>query len=77
MDTITEEHKTKIDKYLEGIYNLSPTANEPYFSWHACGCCGSILGGDRYEFIGKLGKTHDSEIIELSCCVDCYGYLFT
>ena len=77
MNTITKEHKAKIDKYLEGIYNLSPTFAEPYFSWSACECCGSILGGDRYDFIGKLGKTHNSEIIELSCCVDCFGYLFT
>lgn len=77
MDTITIEHKAKIDEYLEGIYNLSPVAKEPYFSWSVCECCGSTLGGDRYEFTGIVGKIHSSERIELSCCVDCFGYLFT
>ena len=77
METITKEHIAKINTYLEGIYNLSPTAAESYFSWYPCKCCGNTLGGDRYDFIGRMGKAHDSEIIELSCCVDCFGYLFT
>lgn len=47
MDTITQEYKAKIDKYLKGIYNLSPTARESYFSWSVCECCCSTLGGDR------------------------------
>ena len=77
METITKEHKAKIDKYLEGIYNLSPTAAESYFSWSPCECCGSPLGGNRYDFVGRLGKKHNAEIVKLSCCVDCFGYLFT
>ncbi len=70
----------KINKYLEGIYNLSPVTNktqEPYFSSKPCECCSSTLGGNRYDFVGKLGKNHDADKIELSCCVDCYTYLFT
>ena len=66
-----------IDLYLEGIYNLSPLPKESYFNWQPCECCGSGLGGDRYDFIGKLGQLHDSEIVEMSCCVDCFEYLFT
>jgi hypothetical protein len=77
MDTITKEHKAKINKYLDGIYNLSPTASESYFSWSSCECCGSTLGGNRYDFTGTVGKAHNNERIELSCCVDCFGYLFT
>lgn len=76
MESITEEHKAKIDRYLAGIYNLSPTSKEPHFSRCSSECCGSTLGGDRYDFTGRLGKKHDAEIIELSCCVDCFGYLF-
>lgn len=78
METITKEHQAKINKYLEGIYNLSPTAKEPYFSWSPCECCGSPLGGDRYDFLGRIFEGNDlKEVIELSCCVDCFGYLFT
>lgn len=74
---ITEEHKARIDGYLKGIYNLSPASEEPYFSRYPCECCNSSLGGDRYDFVGRLGKRHDAEITELSCCTDCFGYLFT
>lgn len=80
---VTKKHKAKIDKYLVGIYNLSPAAKEPYFSWSPCECCGSALGGDRYDFVGITGTkgtsgiVHLGEKIELSCCVDCFGYLFT
>ena len=74
---ITKEHKDKIEKYLEGIYNLSPNATGSYFSWSPCECCGSILGGDRFDFTGRVGKKHTDQTIQLSCCVDCFEYLFT
>lgn len=73
---MTKEQKEKLEKYLDGIYYLSPNATLPYFSSHPCECCGSSLGGNRYDFIGKLGKKHNAEIIELSCCKDCFNYLF-
>jgi len=73
----TKERKKKIERYLEGVFNLSPAAKEPHFSSADCECCGDSLGGGRYDFVGRLGKKHDAEIIELSCCADCFGYLFT
>lgn len=64
-------------KYLEGIYNLTPKAAEPYFSKTPCPCCGSTLAGERYEFTGTIGKKHTNERAEFICCIDCFEYLFT
>ncbi len=80
-----EERKSRIETYLIGIYNLSPEAKEPYFSKASCECCKSTLAGDRYEFTGRVGIEHKDgsgnvnlkEEVELSCCVDCYTWLFT
>lgn len=77
-----EEYKRRIDVYLEGIYNLSPAAKKPYFSKAPCEYCKSELAGERYEFtgqvsIGMLENDVKKEIVELTCCVDCFEYLFS
>ena len=71
------DKKVKIDKYLQGIYNLSPvTDKKPFFSKTDCPCCGDELKGDRYTFTGIVGKFCTGEKIELVCCIDCYVWLF-
>ena len=47
--------------------------DEPSFSWRACECCGSHLGGDRYHAI-SFNHTTD-EIYEYEICVDCLHYV--
>lgn len=74
---LNADRQEKLYEYLMGIYNLSPAAKEPYFSWSPCECCKSQLAGERYEFIGIVGKKHDGERVEIACCVDCFGYLFS
>ncbi len=73
----TAKHQKQIKRLLEGIYNLSPKASEPYFGKTSCNCCGSDIAGDRYELTGTLGLPHTSRRVELSCCRDCYLYFFT
>jgi hypothetical protein len=54
-----EEYQSYVDSVgfffeREGIHNLSQVDSneEAYFSWSACECCGSNLGGDRYHCNG-------------------------
>lgn len=70
------ERQKRIYWHLVGIYNFSPKATEPYFSKTSCECCKSTFGGERYEFTGIVGKAHDGELVEITCCVDCFMYLF-
>lgn len=50
-------------------------AEEPHFSWHACDCCGSDLGGDRHPAHG-IAKINDREtLVHLDVCTDCLCYL--
>ena len=70
------ERKTKIDRYLKGIYNLSPKGSQPYFGKDPCECCGYAMGGLRHKFTGTMGKKHTADIKEFSCCIDCFEYLF-
>jgi len=46
-------------------------AEEPHFSWRACDCCGSALGGDRHPAHGWRGDSLE----HLSVCTDCLYYL--
>lgn len=62
---------------LQGIYNLAPLPKESYFSDFPCDCCKSSLAGDRYGALGTLGKKHNTERVDLICCVDCYMWLFS
>ena len=74
----TTEFIADVKKGLAGLYNLSPgTTIGPYFSWSSCECCGSRLGGDRYDIIAIRGKKHTDPKETLSVCVDCFVYLFT
>ena len=73
LDSAAKKH---VLEYLEGIVCLSPAVDaEPYFSWSPCECCGSCLGGDRYDLTGRLDSV-TGDFIEVSCCVDCYSFLF-
>ena len=47
-------------------------AEEPYFSWHPCDCCGSRLGGNREHATGYNPET--GEIQEYEICTDCVYY---
>ncbi len=73
------EYERSVAKFFEneGIDNLTTISDEsgntePYFSWSSCECCGSHLGGDRYDCNGYNPKT--GEIYEYSVCVDCMYY---
>ena len=57
---------------LKTAYDAGKIVEEPWFSWHACECCGSSLGGDRYE---AHGLDADNEIVHFEVCVDCLLYL--
>ncbi len=43
------------------------------FSWSACDCCGSSLGGDRFKACHYNPET--KETIDLEICVDCLMYI--
>ncbi len=47
-------------------------ADEPFFSWSPCDCCGSSLGGDREHATG-WNPTEES-VQEYTICVDCVYY---
>lgn len=47
-------------------------ADEPHFSWHACECCGSTLGGDRHP---AHGLDANGDLIHFEVCTDCLYYL--
>lgn len=56
----------------EGGRNAEHTTNEPYFSWRACECCGSHLGGNREECVGYNRAIDD--VLEFEVCSDCVHY---
>lgn len=47
-------------------------AEEAHFSYSACDCCGSTLGGDRHP---AHGRDKDNQIVHFSVCVDCLYYI--
>ena len=47
-------------------------AGEPHFSWSACECCGSGLGGDRYQ---AHGRDSNGDLVHFEVCVDCLYYI--
>jgi hypothetical protein len=53
-------------------YEAGKVADEGGFSWHACECCGSHLGGNRYA---AHGLDADGELVHFSICADCLCYL--
>ena len=61
----------------EGITNLTQISDsdgycEPSFSSWPCDCCGTTLGGDRYNADGYNPKT--KEVAEYEVCPDCIYY---
>lgn len=51
-------------------------AGEPSFSWCACECCGSSLGGDRHPAHGVISDaTKTGQILHFLVCSDCLYYL--
>lgn len=47
-------------------------ADEPYFTWSACECCGRSLGGNREHATGYHRRHND--IREYEICTDCAYY---
>lgn len=47
---------------------------EPYFSWQPCDCCGSSLGGDRYDCNGYNPTTKEIQD-GYSVCTNCLYYI--
>jgi hypothetical protein len=56
---------------------------EPFFSWSACECCGSQLGGNRetYRFVAEnpagnyASLSNPDTSFEADICTDCVYYL--
>ena len=46
--------------------------DEGGFSWAACECCGSLLGGNRYS---AHGFDKDGGVVHLAICEDCLCFL--
>lgn len=64
----------------EGVNNLSVKTDpetgeteEPYFSASQCDCCGSTLGGDRYNCDGFNPETKEVQD-GYEVCTDCVYY---
>ena len=75
-----KQYENKVADFFnkEGINNLTGTSDEngnvePYFSWHRCDCCGSSLGGDRYDCNGYNPTTKETQS-EYTVCSDCVYY---
>jgi len=49
-------------------YEDGVTDAEPFFSWSACECCGSQLGGNREVM---HGVREDDSLVHLHVCIDC------
>lgn len=47
-------------------------AEEPSFSWSACDCCGSTLGGNRHP---AHGRDKNGDLMHLEVCQDCLYYI--
>jgi hypothetical protein len=45
---------------------------EPWFSWHACKCCGCALGGMR-EYL--FGQDVNNAVVQFTICEDCVYYV--
>lgn len=67
---------------FNAAYEAGDIPAEAHFSWHACGICGSTLGGDREEWHAisaedmrkPAGKAR--RILHFDdACVDCIMYL--
>lgn len=68
------QYEKRVAKFFadEGIDCLGGDG-EPYFSWRRCDCCGSHLGGDRYDCSGYNPTTEEVQD-GYSVCSDCVYY---
>lgn len=73
------EYEAQVAEFMShGLANLSTKSDDngdryPFFSWSPCQCCGTHLGGDRYECNGYNVET--KEVEEYDCiCQDCVYY---
>lgn len=67
---MTQMNDTKTHKHLQWF----PEMDEQHFSWSPCDCCGSRLGGDRWDAkcFGVNLKTEKFEEVDSgSICIDC------
>lgn len=70
------EYEARVAEFFShGLANLSTKSDchEPFFSWHPCQCCGTHLGGNRYECDGYNEKTKEVEEYD-NICEDCVYY---
>lgn len=74
------EYENAVSEFMnsEGLANLTTVSNEngvtePYFSWRACECCKTTLGGDRYTCNGFNPTTKEIQEYEF-ICEDCVYY---
>lgn len=56
----------------EGLQNIT-SDGEPHFSWSPCDCCGTSLGGDRYDASG-FNPVDKKVKTGYSICQDCVYY---
>jgi len=76
-----ENYKKSVEEFFEGegVSNLTCVATEdgmvePSFSWRACECCKTTLGGDRYECNGYNPTTKEVQDYEF-ICGDCVYFV--
>lgn len=66
------ETKVRLFFQREGINSLSGDGEE-FFSWQACDCCGTPLGGTREKASGYNPNTN--EVKEYEVCLGCLYYV--
>jgi hypothetical protein len=71
-----DAYKVKVADFLkrEGIYFLSSFPGDPGFSWTPCECCGSKLGGERWEMEG-VKASGESNGFTYDVCADCLSFM--
>ena len=57
----------------EGVNSLTCDDSEAHFSHRSCECCGSHLGGDRYQASGYHPEA--KEVFKYEVCPDCLYYV--
>lgn len=59
-----------------GLHGPAKQDQEPFFSWRACECCGSKLGGnlETYSFAVHTPQGKPDQF-EADICTDCVYYL--
>ena len=67
-------YETRVAAFFqrEGINSLSGDGEE-FFSWQACDCCKTPLGGSREKASGYSPTTN--EVKEYEVCLDCLYYV--